>query len=148
LLTLNEAWFPCDLGQAFELACRVDRWPQLLPHYRWVRFHRGSPDAGGIVEMAARRDFGALPWPVWWVSEMRPDPVRAEIRYTHIKGITRGMEVVWQLKAADGGTHVAITHEWRAAGGRIIGPLFVAYVADQTLKHLGRGASAWTGAGQ
>jgi hypothetical protein len=58
------------------------------------------------------------------------------------------MEVVWQLKAADGGTHVAITHEWRAAGGRIIGPLFVAYVADQTLKHLGRGASAWTGAGQ
>ncbi|HWI61597.1 MAG TPA: SRPBCC family protein [Symbiobacteriaceae bacterium] len=147
--TLNVAWFPCHPHHAFELAVRIERWPELLPHYRWVRFHEGGSENGGLVEMAARRDFGHFAWPVWWVSRMTPDPARRTIRYTHVKGVTKGMEVLWALEPAGSGTRVAITHEW-AGGPRLIGTLFVEAIADRTLRHLaqhaeGRG-SRWSGA--
>ncbi|HYF79719.1 MAG TPA: SRPBCC family protein [Symbiobacteriaceae bacterium] len=163
--TLNEAWFPCGLEAAFDLACRVDLWPALLPHYRWVRFHEGGPAAGGgLVEMAARRDFGRFAWPVWWLSRMTVDQAARAVRYTHVAGVTRGMEVLWQLEPAGSGTRVTIIHEWeqgptfagpaaRSVGRRIIGPLFVAAIADRTLNHLavhakGRTTQSWSGAGR
>lgn len=161
--TLNEAWFPCNPHLAFQLASRIDRWPVLLPHYRWVRFHAGGPELGGLVEMAARRDFGHIAWPVWWVSRMSTDPGRRTVQYTHVAGVTRGMEVLWELEPSGSGTKVSIVHEWKdgprfcgpaatLVGRRIIGPLFVAAIAERTLRHLashaeGR-ARTWNGAGQ
>ncbi|HYG58449.1 MAG TPA: SRPBCC family protein [Symbiobacteriaceae bacterium] len=146
--TENEAWFPCDTEMAYELAVRVERWPRLLPHYRFVRFHEGDSDAGGLVEMAARRDFGRLPWPVWWVSRMRCDRKARRIFYTHVGGVTRGMEVVWQVDPFCGGTLVRIIHDWdggprfcgpaaRTVGRAIVGPVFIHHVAAQTLHFLG-----------
>ncbi|HYF96111.1 MAG TPA: SRPBCC family protein [Symbiobacteriaceae bacterium] len=160
--TRNVAWFPCHPQIAFSLAARIDRWPDLLPHYRWVRFHEGGPEAGGLVEMAARREFGRLAWPVWWVSRMTVDPVRRTVRYTHVAGVTRGMEVLWELEPLDQGARVSIIHEWaegprfcgpaaQLVGRRIIGPVFVESIAARTLHHLaqhaGRRSRTWNGAG-
>ena len=76
---------PAD--RMFEAAADVERWPELLPHYRWVRFEQRRTD-GGRVEMAAVRPFGPVGWPVWWESEMWVDPAAREVRYRHVRGIT------------------------------------------------------------
>ncbi|HEX8244209.1 MAG TPA: SRPBCC family protein, partial [Longimicrobium sp.] len=46
----------------WRLVADVERWPEWLPHYRWVRFQRKDGFGTGLVEMAARRWFGPLPW--------------------------------------------------------------------------------------
>src|SRR5207249_784227 len=53
---------------------------------------------GGTVEMAAWRPFGPIRYPTWWVSEMTVDPLAREIRYRHVRGMTRGMDVVWRFR--------------------------------------------------
>ena len=109
----------------FAAARDVERWPELLPHYRWVTM-RERDGAGGIVEMAAWRPFGIARYPTWWVSRMRVDPDRLEVHYEHIDGITRGMQVVWRVVPSGDQTEVTIVHEWagpalaadRPAGGK------------------------------
>jgi aromatase len=150
--TFNEQFFGCPPDEAFAYAARVDRWPQLLDHYRWVRFHEGGPEEGGVVEMAARRDFGGLGWPVWWLSRMWVDPGHRWVRYRHLDGVTRGMDVLWRLEPAGTSTRVTVRHEWEAgprfagplapAVGRwVVGPLFVRSIAGQTLRTLAQHAA-------
>ena len=43
-----------DLDRIVELAADVERWPDILPHYRWVTLLEGGDDCK-VVEMAARR---------------------------------------------------------------------------------------------
>lgn len=144
--TENVMEIGCRVGRAFDLARQVERWPSLLPHYRWVRFHRGGPDEGGVVEMAARRRFGALAWPVWWVSEMEVDARAPAVRYRHVRGITRGMEVEWLFTPEERSTTVRVIHRWGRpplgawAAGKVVGPYFVHHIADQTLTWLKRRA--------
>ncbi len=105
--------------ECFRLAADVEGWPDILPHYRWVRFHRRDGFACGVVEMAAWRPFGIFKYPTWWVSEMEHDPDQRVIRYLHIDGVTKGMEVVWQVTPEpDGGTRLSIIHEWSGPGWR------------------------------
>ncbi len=150
--TYNEQFFDCPPREAFALARRVDRWPDLLPHYRWVRMHEGDTERGGVVEMAARREFGRLGWPVWWLSRMWIDPDRLEIRYRHVDGLTRGMAVRWLVEPAGSGSRVTILHEWPegprfagllapAVGRSVVGPLFIHFIAGRTLAHLARHAA-------
>lgn len=136
------------LETMFALAAGVERWPERLPHYRWVRFLDRRSD-GGLVEMAAWRDFGPLRWPTWWVSEMTVDRAAPAVRYRHVRGITRGMEVLWAFAPAAAGLEVTITHWWdgprwpllRAPAARLaIGPLFVHAIAQRTLAGLARAA--------
>ncbi|MBI1966608.1 MAG: SRPBCC family protein [Gemmatimonadetes bacterium] len=139
-----------SLDRVFAAARDVERWPEILPHYRWVRFLERGPDKGGIVEMAAWRPFGPLGYPAWWVSEMRVDASAREIRYRHVRGITRGMDVVWRLRPdGAGAVHVEIVHEWdgppwplvgRAAARVVIGPVFVHGIASRTLAGIKRHA--------
>ena len=42
--------------RVFAAASDVERWPSILPHYRWVRMLERRSD-GGVVEMAAYRPF-------------------------------------------------------------------------------------------
>ncbi len=91
---------PAD--RVFDVASQVERWPDILAHYRWVRFLERR-NGGGTVEMAAWRPFGVARYPAWWVSEMRVDRAAREIRYRHVRGITRGMDVVWRLAARGDG---------------------------------------------
>ena len=50
----------------FQVAADVEGWPDILPHYRWVKFQRKDGFASGIVEMAAWRNFPGIPYPTWW----------------------------------------------------------------------------------
>jgi ribosome-associated toxin RatA of RatAB toxin-antitoxin module len=132
----------------FRVAADVERWPEILPHYRWVRFHRKDGFGKGRVEMAARRDFGALPYPVWWVSEMTVDPARPVVLYRHVAGVTTGMDVEWSFEeAGPDRTLVRILHAWsdgprwplpgparRLISNSIIGPTFIHHVASRTLQ--------------
>jgi len=143
MLTVDRISIRAPLARVFDAARDVERWPAILPHYRWVRFLDD-----GLVEMAAWRPFGPLRYPTWWVSEMKVLP--GEIHYRHVRGITRGMDVAWRLHA-DGTTgdtvHVEIVHDWAgpawpligaAAADLVIGPVFVHGIASRTLAGLRR----------
>lgn len=133
----------------FRHAADVERWPAILPHYRWVRIlERGEP---ALVEMAAWRPFGPLRWPTWWMSEMWVDAARREVRYRHVRGITAGMDVRWRVAEAPGGAVAEIVHEWegprwplvrRPAAEWVIGPVFIHGIASRTLAGIGRAAVA------
>lgn len=137
--TVDRLLMRAPLERVFRAAADVERWPELLPHYRWVRMRErrsqgqvvsrsGGQDvtepltlAGGVVEMAAWRPFGPLKYPTWWVSEMWIEPDAAGgpgVRYRHIEGITAGMDVRWELRSVElrgeggRGTEVTIVHEW------------------------------------
>jgi len=132
---------PADV--CFRIAADVERWPEFLPHYRWVRFRRRDGFASGLVEMAAWRPFGPLKYPTWWMSEMNHDAAARVIRYRHVDGITRGMDVIWEVRPMDSGrTRLRIVHEWdgpawpimgRSAANLVIGPHFVSHIAGRTL---------------
>lgn len=156
MFTVDRIVIHASLARVFALARDVERWPELLPHYRWVRMLERRSD-GGRVEMAAWRPFGPRPlrYPAWWVSDMRVDPDRAEIRYRHVAGITTGMDVRWALAEAGanerGGVTVEIVHEWggpgwplvgRLAANGVIGPVFVHGIASRTLAGIRRHAEA------
>ena len=88
------------MERAFQVASDVERWPEILSHYRWVRF-LDRHQRGGTVEMAAWRPFGRFRYPTWWVSEMTLDRAAREIRYRHVRGTTTGMDVVWRIVQGD-----------------------------------------------
>ena len=160
MLTVDRISISAPLDRVFGVARDVERWPSFLPHYRRVRFLTRGPDGGGggTVEMAAWRPFGLLRWPAWWVSEMTIDPARLEIRYRHVRGITRGMDVTWRLRGTEGvaaqrhrgtvGTvEVEIVHSWdgpgwplmgRAVAALVIGPVFIHGIAARTLAGIKR----------
>jgi ribosome-associated toxin RatA of RatAB toxin-antitoxin module len=152
MLTVDEIIMRAPPERCFRFGADVERWPEWLPHYRWVRFQRKEGFGTGRVEMAARRDFGPLSWPVWWVSEMTVDPSRPVVLYRHVDGITTGMDVEWSFTAlSDGTTRVRIVHDWpagpawpvpgaarREIGSQIIGPVFIHHVASRTLAGIKR----------
>ncbi|HYX82541.1 MAG TPA: SRPBCC family protein [Gemmatimonadales bacterium] len=138
--------------RVFSIASSVARWPSILPHYRWVRVL-----GDGQVEMAAWRPFarGLIKYPTWWVSEMSIDRPAGEIQYRHVRGITRGMQVVWRVvedgegAEGGGGVNVEIVHTWdgpswpligRLAANLIIGPVFIHGIASRTLAGIKRAA--------
>jgi coenzyme Q-binding protein COQ10 len=144
--TVDELVIAAPAAQVFAAASEVERWPAILPHYRWVRMLERR-EGGGTVEMAAWRPFPPFRWPTWWVSEMWVDPGRLEVRYRHIRGITRGMDVVWQVVPAGEATHVSIIHEWSGppwpllrwpAANWVIGPVFIHGIASRTLAGIAR----------
>lgn len=136
----------------FRAGADVERWAEILPHYRYVRFQRRDAFGTGRVEMAARRPFGPLVYPVWWVSEMTVDPDRPAVLYRHVDGVTTGMDVEWTFEdLGDGRTRVQIVHDWdagprwplpgtarRLIADRVIGPVFIHHVASRTLRGIQR----------
>lgn len=152
MYTVDEIVMRAPVEACFQAGADVERWPERLPHYRWVRFQRKDGFGTGLVEMAARRSFGPLQYPVWWVSEMHVDPARPAVIYRHVDGITTGMDVEWTFQdRGDGTTHVRIVHDWkqgprwplpgavrRAIGDVVIGPVFIHHVASRTLAGIKR----------
>lgn len=127
-------------ARIFALAADVERWPRLLPHYRYVR-PVAAANGERRFDMGARRG----PIPVRWQATVRPIPDRALIEFTHTGGVTRGMEVAWRLvERGDGVTDVSIEHElrlqWpllgRFAAERVIGPHFIDAIAGRTLRRM------------
>lgn len=132
-----------DLHTIVSLAVDTARWPEILPHYRWVTLIDGGGDEK-TVEMAARRGRIPLRWrAVQTVDRAGPTPV---IRFRHIWGPTRGMDVAWTFHPMPGSVGVRIDHDFtpawpligntpigRLVADRVIGPHFVGAVAGRTL---------------
>jgi hypothetical protein len=103
--------------------------------------------------MSAYRPFGLVQWPTWWRSTMRvrrpggTEP--ASIRFTHVSGVTRGMDVEWSFREVGTETHVRVVHVWdgpsipvvgAAVATLVIGPVFVHGIASRTLAGLAAAA--------
>lgn len=151
--TVDEQLVRAPLARIFALAADVERWPALLPHYRYVRYVERRADGGGIVDMSANRPFGIVQWPTWWRSRMRVfkpgQALRPSVRFTHVAGITTGMEVEWTFQELAEGTLVRIVHLWdgppipvvgELAASLVIGPVFVHGIASRTLAGLATSA--------
>ena len=150
--TRNEILIRAPAEDCLRAASDVERWPEILPHYRRVTYLRKDGPGQGRVEMAAVRRFGPLPWPVWWASEMETDREAKEVRYQHVDGITEGMDVVWRFEPVNEAgespvTRVVIVHDWEGpdwplidgiAARWVIGPRFVHVVAGRTLEGIRR----------
>jgi ribosome-associated toxin RatA of RatAB toxin-antitoxin module len=133
---LNEIRIRGTAEQVMDLAFDLPRWPEFLPHYRWVKVLETRGDRM-TVEMACRRSGIPLKWRSYlWVR--RPE---RRMRFQHIAGPARGMEVEWRLQEAGDGVRVTIHHDLalqvplvRTALGRwIVGEVFVRAVARSTL---------------
>jgi ribosome-associated toxin RatA of RatAB toxin-antitoxin module len=126
----------------FELARDVSRWPVLLPHYRKVtmRSHGGTE----VATMQAVRSVGRWRVPVaWrsrtWAEDNDPDDLR--LRFVHVGGASKGMDVTWHITPRGPGSHVVIEHDFTRhlplVGDelfpRIVDRLFVHPIASQTL---------------
>src|SRR6266571_4148554 len=120
----------------FETAANLELWPEILPHYRYIRYLERSPNRN-IVLMAAMRS-GI---PISWTSEQIIDRDRLEIRFHHLKAFTKGMHVVWTFRDAPGGVLVEIKHDLAFRVNllapiteKIIGDFFIHHIASKTLR--------------
>jgi len=131
------------------LAERVEDWPRILAHYRQVEVRATRPE-GRIVEMVALR--GGVPVPVRWraLQWLQAEQPPYRVRYRHIGGVTRGMEVEWRIEPSARGTDVTILHDfapiWPWPGALIaryvVCEFFVHAIADRTLAGIKAAAEA------
>ena len=120
----------------FETAANLELWSQILPHYRYIRYLRRSPNRN-IVKMAVTRS-GI---PISWISEQIIDRERLEIHFHHLKAFTKGMRVVWTFQDAPTGVLVEIKHDLAfrvnllaPIADKIIGDFFIHNIASKTLR--------------
>jgi ribosome-associated toxin RatA of RatAB toxin-antitoxin module len=115
---------PPDL--VYRLARDVTRWERLLPHYARSVAVRTEADGTRVCDFIARRPFVpvlGLGIAVTWRSRTWHEPGTRRLRFVHVAGATRGMDVTWTIEPAGDGTRVEIAHDFRP---RL--PLFAAFV--------------------
>jgi ribosome-associated toxin RatA of RatAB toxin-antitoxin module len=127
----------------FELAREVVRWPSRLPHYREVTVESRN-GTHVTAEMRAVRPLGPLGVPVGWRSEQWSDDSDEDdlrLRFLHVGGATRGMDVTWHIRPTTTGCRVTIEHAFQR-GLPVLGDevfpwfvdrLFVRPIAGRTL---------------
>ena len=103
---------PPDL--VFALARDVERWADLLPHYtRSVAVHRRS-DGSLVADFVAHRPlirFLGLGLPVTWRSRTWSEPATRRLRFAHVAGATRGMDVTWRIEGEPHANNSTVTIE-------------------------------------
>ncbi len=100
----------------FALAHDVERWADLLPHYSRSSAVEHRADGSLVADFIARRPLIGvlgLGLPVAWRSRTWSERATRRLRFVHVAGATRGMDVTWRIEPDDGGTHVVIEHEFR-----------------------------------
>jgi ribosome-associated toxin RatA of RatAB toxin-antitoxin module len=106
---------PAEL--VFRLARDVPRWPDLLPHYVSVRIMEPPrPDGSLIARMVARRPLLrvlGLGLPVTWKARVWNEPETLRLRFFHVAGATKGMDVTWRIEPTEYGCRVSIEHDFR-----------------------------------
>jgi ribosome-associated toxin RatA of RatAB toxin-antitoxin module len=102
----NSVTIYAPVQRIYELASATERWPEILPHYRFVRVLE-ERDGERVVEMAAQR--GMIP--VRWTALQRNDPELPAVYFRHIRGWTAGMEVAWRFAEDEHATTVSIVHD-------------------------------------
>jgi ribosome-associated toxin RatA of RatAB toxin-antitoxin module len=92
----------------FALARDVERWADLLPHYvRSAAVERRS-DGSVVADFIARRPLIrilGLGLPVTWRSRTWSEPATRRLRFVHVAGATKGMDVTWRIEPAGAGDH-------------------------------------------
>lgn len=122
----------------FETAANLELWPKILPHYRYIRYLKRSPERNLVVMAAVRSGI-----PISWTSEQVIDREKMEVRFHHLKAFTKGMDVVWSFNETPGGVLVQIVHDLRfripalaPIADQIIGNFFIRHIAGETLRHM------------
>ena len=99
----------------FNLARDVTRWELLLPHYTRSRTVGRAANGTTICAFVAQRALVpvlGLGLPVAWRSRTWNEPGRRRLRFVHVAGATRGMDVTWTIEPATAGTRIEIAHEF------------------------------------
>jgi ribosome-associated toxin RatA of RatAB toxin-antitoxin module len=104
--------------RVFALARDVERWAVLLPHYARSSAVRREPDGRLVADFVARRPLIALlglGLPVAWRSRTWSEAATRRLRFEHVGGATRGMDVTWRIEPTDDGTgcRVTIDHDFQ-----------------------------------
>jgi ribosome-associated toxin RatA of RatAB toxin-antitoxin module len=100
----------------FTLARDVERWAALLPHYSKSRVVERRVDGSVVADFVARRPLIGvlgLGLPVTWRSRAWSEPDTLRLRFVHLAGATRGMDVTWRIEPRGVGCRVTIAHEFR-----------------------------------
>ena len=101
----------------FALARNIERWPELLPHYLRVTVRARAGDRA-LAQMVAVRRIGPVPVPVTWRAVFwadGSDPADLRLRFRHVRGATRGMNVTWHIRPVPGDlgrSDVTIEHDF------------------------------------
>ncbi len=118
--------------RVFELARDVTRWPHLLPHYRAVAVVRRDGDRL-VARMSAVRPLGPLRIPVTWSAEQWAEPADESdlrLRFRHVRGFTRGMDVTWHIRPNGDGASVSIEHDF-SRRLPLLGPSVLPWFVDR-----------------
>jgi len=134
-----------DVMTIYRLGAEIERWPELLPHYRKVDVLWREESADGsrtrcVAKMSAWRD-GI---PTSWMCHQERLHNEPKVIFRHIGGFTRGMQVAWVFdENADGTVTVRIIHEFskgwppaafdRFVSEKIVGQFFIDNIAGKTL---------------
>ena len=148
---VHEAMIHAAPKAVFALAADVERWPELDPAYRWCRVLDRRPHRT-VFEMAGR----IRGLPVRWTAIQDRFLPEQRIVFRHIHGITTGMVVQWQLAEAPAGAHVTLVHDlvmrWpligRTVSDFIIGPIFIDWIAQRTLRAVQAAVEGHDGGGK
>lgn len=133
--TESSIFIQAPIDRVFDVTTDLSRWPEILPHYRYVRTI-GRDGEGSVVRMACVRS-GI---PVSWESLHRVDRAAREMHFTHLKAWTKGMVVVWEYRERDGGVGITLRHDlefrWpllAPVAVPVIGGFFIGHIANRTL---------------
>lgn len=146
-VTRNTVEIAAPPQTVYALGAATERWPQILPHYRYVRvLEEHGPTR--VVAMGAWQDVFAI----GWVAEQTNDPATPHIAFRHLRGWTRGMDVEWIFEPTADGTRVTIEHRLEFAfpiagewlGKHLVSDYFVHGVAAKTLARIKALAEART----
>jgi len=135
--TVHRVRIAAPYERVFALARDVETWPRLLRDYRWCRVLERGPDRlvfamGGWIRG----------WPARWTAVQEPRPKERRITFRHLRGITRGMAVEWRFVPNGNGVEVELVHDFvmrwpiigSLVGDRIVGPMFIDFIARRTLQ--------------
>jgi ribosome-associated toxin RatA of RatAB toxin-antitoxin module len=120
----------------FETAANLELWPQILPHYRYIRYLERGPHRNIVVMAATRSGI-----PLSWTSEQVIDRDHLEVHFHHLKAFTKGMHVIWTFQDAPTGVLVEIKHDLAfrvnllaPIADKIIGDFLIHNIASKTLR--------------
>lgn len=130
---------PADM--VFDLARDPRRWERLLPHYARSRAVETRAEAV-VIDFVARRPLPlvgilGLGLPVAWRARTWNEPPTRRLRFVHVAGATRGMDVTWRIEErGPAACQVAIDHDFRpriAPFAAFVDRAFTQPIAGRTL---------------